>query len=323
MDKKRHHYIPKAYLKFFCDDTGKVLVYRKDDPSKAIPLSPDSTGFHKYYYSQPRPDGGKDHNALEDCFAKIEGKWPEIVDRLHRRESVNDSLIDLFQFMILQRARVPASRDATESIEAERALASIRRLDGAGKLAPKPEGFEDILDHVEVPINPHQSIHAMIPVMQGTGQVFDRIGFGALHNKTEIPFLTSDNPVIWFDPSVKDSDLQPYVLRPDGPIVLLFPVSPSLVIYGDSPMREQFASEGLGAADLSDIRLVELINRQVCRFAYQTIFAQKAGQERLIHEHAALSPTIRFDRIATGKGEIIPFQMIFGKREQKPNWVDE
>lgn len=322
MNKKRHHYIPKAYLKSFCDSTGKVLVYRKDDPCKAISLSPDKTGFHKYYYSQPKLDGGRDHNALEDGFSRIEDKWPGIVERLYRRENVNDSLVNIFQFMILQRARVPANRDATERIEAERMVAVARRMDAAGKLPPKPKGFEDILSRVEVSINPHQSIHAMVPVAQGIGQVFNRIGFGALHNKTEIPFLTSDNPVILFDPSIKDSDLQPYVLRPDGPIVLLFPVSPSLVIYGDSPMRDQFVSEGLGIADLSDTNLVEAINRQVCRFGYQAIFAQKAGQEPLVQEYAALSPVIRFDKITTGKGEIVKFQMVFEKRERKPKWVE-
>ena len=322
MNKKRHHYIPKSYLKFFCDEAGQVRVYRKDDPCKVIQLSPDNTGFHKYYYSQPRPDGGKDHNALEDCFSQIEDKWPGIVDQLHRRENINNSLVDIFQFMALQRARVPASRDAIEKIYAERVMATARRLDKAGKLPPKPVGFENLLDHVEVSIDPHQSIHAMMTVIKGFGQVFDRIGFCALHNKTEVPFLTSDNPVIWFDPSVKDSDLQPYVLRPDGPIVLLFPVSPSLVIYGDSPMRDQFASEGLGVADLSDTGLVEAINRQVCRFGYQTIYAQKAGQERLIQEHATLSPVIRFDRITKGKGEIVKFQMVFEKRERKPKWME-
>ena len=322
MKKKRHHYIPKSYLKFFCDNSGQVLVYRKDDPCKAISRSPDNVGFHKYYYSQPRPDGGEDHNALEDCFSKIEDKWPEIVDRLHRQENVNDSLIDIFQFMILQRARVPASRDATERVEAERTLALVRHLDKAGKLPPKPVGFGNLLDQVEVSIDPHQSIHAMMPMIEGSCQVFDRIGFCALHNKTDVPFLTSDNPVIWFDPSVKDADLRPYVLRPDGPVLLLFPVSPSLVIYGDSPMRDQFASEGLWIADLSDTGLVEAINRQVCRFGYQTIFAKKAGQERLIQEHATLSPVIRFDRITKGKGEIVKFQMGFEKRERKPKWVD-
>ena len=320
MDKKRHHYVPKAYLKFFCDDTGKVLVYRKGDPSKAIPSSPDNTAFHKYYYSQPTPEGGKDHNALEDCFSIIETNWPRIVDQLHRRENVNDSLVEIFGFMALQRVRVPASRDVSEMILAEVFKTRARTLDSEGKLPPKPAGFEDILDHVEVSIDPHQSIHAMITGIQGVGQVFDQIGFYAVHNKTDVPFLTSDNPIIWFDPSVQDSDLRPYVLQPDGPVVLLFPVSPSLVIYGDSTRKEQFASEGLGIADLSDIGLVETINRQVCRFGYQTIFAQKAGQERLIQEHAQLSPVAHFDRVVLGKGKGIAFQMVFGKRERKPKW---
>jgi len=322
MNKKRHHYIPISYLKSFCDDTGKVLVYRKDDPSKAIKLSPDNKGFHKYYYSQPKPDGGKDHNVLEGCFSKIEDKWPGIVDQLHCRENVNDSLEVIFQFMALQRARVPASRDATEKIHAERVMAEARQLDAEGKLLPKPEGFEDNLDHVEVSINPHQSIHAMVPVMQGIGQVFDQMGFYVMHNKTEIPFLTSDNPVNWFDPSVKDADLRPYVIRPDGPVVLLFPVSPSLIIYGHSSWRGEFTSWGVEIADLSDAGKVEMINRQVCRFGYQAIFAQKAGQERLIQEHAELSPTIRFGRIGAGEGAAVVFEMVFGKRERKPKWVE-
>jgi hypothetical protein len=166
MDKKHHHYVPKAYLRSFCDDSGRVLVYRKDDSSKGIPLSPDNTAFHKYYYSQPTPEGGIEHNALEDCFSKIEEKWPGIVDRLHRKEDVNDSLEDIFQFIALQRVRVPACRDVVEKIEGERTKAIVRRLDAEGRLPPKPKGFEDIPDHIEASINPHLSIHAMPEIIK-------------------------------------------------------------------------------------------------------------------------------------------------------------
>ncbi len=320
MDKKRHHYVPKAYLRSFCDDTGKVLVYRKDDPSKAIPLSPDNTAFHKYYYSQPTPEGGKDHNALEDLFSKVEDKWPGIVDRLHRHEDVNDSLEDIFQFIALQRARVPASRDVAERILAETVKMEARVLDAAGQLPPKPEGFEDILDHIEVSIDPHQSIHAMVHMIQGFGQVFDQMGLIALQNKTNVTFLTSDNPVIWFDPSAQDANLRPYVLRAGGPVMLLFPVSPSLVIVGDSSARDEFVADGMGMADLSDTHLAKVINRQVCRFSYEAVFAQKTGYEKLIQKHAALSPVPQFERVSMRKGEIVAFQMVFGKRERKPKW---
>ena len=319
MDKKRHHYIPKAYLKSFCDETGKVLVYRKDEPSKPVHLLPDNTGFHKYYYSQPKPDGEKDHDVLENFFSTMEAKWPPLVERLHRQQDVNDALLDIIGFMILQYVRVPANRDVTENILSEYAMAQLRMMDAAGELPPKPVGFEDILDHVVAPIDPHQSIHAMVHRSKALGPIFDRIGFCAMHNKTDVPFLTSDNPVIWFDPTVQDADLRPYVLQPDGPIVFIFPVSPSLVIYGDTPSRDQFASEGLLLGELPERRLVDAINRQVCRFGYQTVFAQKPGQEQMIQEHAAFSPVVTFDRSVPGR---VHYQMVFGKRERKPKWVD-
>ena len=73
---------------------------------------------------------------------------------------------------------------------------------------------------MEVAINPQQSLLGMVTVMQATGQVFDQLGFYTIHNKTSVSFLTSDNPVMWFDHSVQDADLRPYVLRPDGPVCL-------------------------------------------------------------------------------------------------------
>jgi hypothetical protein len=36
MDKKRHHYVPKAYLNAFCDDAKKLRVYLKDEPDKVL-----------------------------------------------------------------------------------------------------------------------------------------------------------------------------------------------------------------------------------------------------------------------------------------------
>lgn len=205
---------------------------------------------------------------------------------------------------------------------AEAVKAKARILDAAGQLPPKPEGFEDILDHIEVSIDPHQSIHAMVHMIQGFGQVFDQMGFMALHNKTDVTFITSDNPVVWFDPSIPDADLQPYVLQPGGPVMLLFPVSPSLVIVGDSSRRDEFVANGLGRADLSKTHLAKVINRRVCRFSYEAVYAQKAGHEKLIQNHAAHSPVLQFSRVSGGKEEIVAFQMVFGKRERKPKWIN-
>jgi hypothetical protein len=323
MEKKRHHYVPKAYLKFFCDGDGKIRVYRKCGPDKVLHQSPDNIAFHKYYYSQPLPKGGRENSALEDAFSELEGRWPPIVERLLRRENVNDSLEDIFAFMALQRVRVPASRDATEQMRAELVKSTARRLDAAGKLPPKPKGFEDILGRVEVTIDPHQSLLAMTNMLDAVGSFFKKIGIGALHNTTETPFLTSDNPVIWLDPSLLDEEVQPYRLRPDGPIVLLFPVTPNLMIYGHSLMRPLFDSEGLRHSDLSEHQRVDAMNLEICRFAYNAVFAQHPGHEPLIRRYAGISPVLQTDVIPTKDGEFLLHRQVFGKRKRKPKWKGE
>ncbi|MBF0092943.1 MAG: DUF4238 domain-containing protein [Alphaproteobacteria bacterium] len=323
MNKKRHHYVPRAYLRPFCDGQGRLRVYRKDEPEKIICQSPDNFGFHKYYYSQPSEDGGRD-NCLEDLFSKLESKWPPLVDGLRRGDDIGDSesLGVLLDFIALQRARVPAARDMIERIRAEQVMSTTRVMDASGLLPPKPPGHGDILDHLEVAIDPHQSLLEMKPLMDGIDRVFSEIGLGALHNKTDIPLLTSDNPVIWFDPSVPETEMRPYVWRPGTPLVFIFPVAPDCVIYGHSSMREQFAIHGFGYGDLSSSESVEMMNRQICRFAYEAVFAQKSGQEALICEHAGVSPVLQTSRLPGAQGEVLLFSNVFGPRTRKPKWAD-
>src|SRR5688572_21583975 len=95
MKKKRHHYIPRAYLRFFSDESGKLRVYLKDQPGTVLHQSPDNTGLQRYYYSQPTPTGQRDDNSLENLFSKLEAKWPPLVRRMLASENVNDALEDI------------------------------------------------------------------------------------------------------------------------------------------------------------------------------------------------------------------------------------
>jgi hypothetical protein len=253
-------------------------------------------------------------------FSQVESKWPAIVGRIAARADLRSDLEHIFNFMALQRARVPASRDATEAMYAAGVKSTLRGLDAAGKLPPKPFGYENILDRVEVSIDPHQSIYAMVETIRGAGEVFARMGMGVLHNMTESSFVTSDNPVVWFDPSVSDTDLRPYVLQPDGPVSLLFPVSPSFLIYGSSTIDSQFASTGFGTVELRDASRIETINRQICRFSYEAIYAQTPGHEALAHEYADVSPILQTRIAPTICGEILFYEMAFGTRKRKPKW---
>lgn len=320
MKKKHHHHSPKAYLKAFCDEDGMVNIYRKDDPHKVIRQTPKNCGYHKDYYAQPLPDGGKDHNSLEDLFSEYESKWPVIVEKIRRQEDVNECIKDISAFIALQRARVPATRDAIERMLADSVEAVARSMDAAGELSPKPKGYEDILDHIEVAVDPHQSIHAMPDIILAIGQVMEKIGIGALINNTDISFVTSDNPVIWFDPSVPEDQMQPYSIRKNGPILLLFPIAPDIMIIGDSSNHDQYSKYGFGFGNLSDPNQVEIMNRHICRFAYEAVFSQGPGLEELVKQYAEVSPVVKTQAIQTANGDFILPEYIWGPREPKPKW---
>jgi Protein of unknown function (DUF4238) len=162
-EKKRHHYVPVTYLNKFTHASGNVFAYRKDRPQPPLYTSPNAIGFETYYYSQPLPDGGRDNNTFEDFFGTIESKWTPLAERLRSGSDATNNFTSsdfeaLFMFLGLMRVRVPATRDMVEISLSDQVKAEARLLDRLGKLPPKPDGMEDILDHMVAAIDPHRCV---------------------------------------------------------------------------------------------------------------------------------------------------------------------
>lgn len=320
MPRRRHHYVPRVYLKQFCDEMGRIHVYRKDDPKRQIHLAPDNTAFHDHYYSQPLPDGGRDQDSLEELFSTIESKWPNVVRKLAAREALEDDIASLFTFIALQRARVPAARDVMESLDAATVLMTAKALDAAGHFPPKPRGLENIWDHIQIAIDPQRSLESLVASVEAATTVLHMLGFAVVYNRTELPFLTSDNPVIWFDPTLPPDQLRPYGIRRGGPVMFHFPVTPHIMIYGESTFRDRFLHTGLLTQELKDASVIHEINRTICRFAYQAVFANTRGQESLIEETAHESPGSESVHQPTERGTRLVQRQVFGPRQPKPKW---
>ena len=292
-------------------------MYRKDDPKNCFLQAPESTAFRKYYYSQQTATGDIDHNTLEDLFSDVEAIWPEIVSRLQTKQSIDEYLEEFFQFICLQRVRVPATRDAVELALANNVMSVARQLQADGKLPKPPKGMENILDMCEVSIDPHKSIQAMVPMVKEIGSLLGKLNYRIFHNTSRVSFITSDNPVIWFDPSV---DERPYAVKPGGPIVFIFPVTPKLLIYGYTRKSKPFLPNGIEHIDLTKTSIVKSLNRQVCKYSYETVFAQQTGHERLIEKYAGISPVVP----TNDKNEDTEINslssFVFGQRTKKPKW---
>src|SRR3546814_16374903 len=86
-----------------------------------------------------------------------------------------------------------------------------------------------------------------------------------------------------FDPSIPFSEQRPYTINVDGgPVLLFFPVSPKLALVGSTEYKDIFGQHGLLHSDVPDESWVELMNAQVCRFAYEAVISKSSGCEEVI-----------------------------------------
>src|SRR5208282_1844481 len=197
----------------------------------------------------------------------------------------------------------------------------VRLLDRQGKLPPKPEGCEDILDRLSVPVDPHMSLYAMGHLARGFGIVLDHLGFEVLHNKTDVSVLTSDNPVVCFDPTVPEASVLPYQVRPPlGSIELLFPIDAETILRGHTGLRRP-GPRNLRHVTLTDRREAKRINKFVARFGYRFIFGCDRTHEALIVKHASMSPVIKAVSVPGPTGGVLLLnECVFGPRPTKPKW---
>jgi len=322
---KRHHFVPETYLKRFADESGHVYGYRKDDPTKPLYQLPRELGHERYYYAQPMPDGSRDTDRLEQLFSQVEAAWDAVATKAVVAADVNDDLESIMTFLALMRVRGPAMRDAIEVFMAQSARATLKHLEATGALPPMDhlsDRAREALrpENLEIAVDPHRSLWAMPHAMEGIALVLDSLGYFFVHNETSTDFITSDNPVIYFDARPAEADILPYTVVPGQPIELLFPVSPRLLLIGHTDFRARFELGGMWHSPLKEVEKVKRVNRLVARFGYRLLFAKDRRHEALVQKYAAQSPVPSFMSGSHGTGQFLLTQMVFGPRPPKPKY---
>lgn len=66
--KKRNHYLPRFYLKGFCDSNSRVWMYDKTNPMHPIDGAPSDMGLIKKLYHLENNENAKDE--IENYFEK-------------------------------------------------------------------------------------------------------------------------------------------------------------------------------------------------------------------------------------------------------------
>jgi hypothetical protein len=290
-NRKRHHYVPVTYLKGFCDNAGQVVAYRKDEPDKPLYLSPTEIAFERYYYSQPLPEGGQENHRFEDFFASVETYWPRALAAAHTGTFNPELLHWLYAFMTMMRARVPAARDFHESAMVLKMRLEVQALADIGQLPAELVRYEHELDTVDIAVNRHRTIGTMPDDMRRFADITLLLGFEILVNDTHLDFISSDNPVAYFDPSRSGPQSVPYDV--DRKIELYFPLDARTLLRGSHRLRTR--GQVPRVRRLADEGKVRAINRIIAQYGYRFLFAKDRSHDALALAYGAISPVLDAD----------------------------
>ena len=287
-ERKRHHFVSVTYLNAWASGPAeKLYAYRSDGASNPLHVRPDEIGFENYYYSQMLPDGTRDNDSFENLFGGVETHWPAVMRALETRSLDRAILHRLYGMTTMMRTRVPAARNYNEEIMALEMRTGLKVFAEMGKLPEKLKRYERELDTVDIAIERQRTLGKMGEDMRRFADLTLRLGFEIFRNETDADFITSDNPVAYFDPS--DAGIRhPYINNEK--VELYFALSPKLMLHGANRLRRFGQTPRFRS--IAEVSKIRSINRITARFAYRFAFASDRSNDDLIALHSATSPVL-------------------------------
>jgi hypothetical protein len=219
-DPKLHHYVPRFYLKNFCDPSGRLWVWDKVS-RKVYPSSPEKVAAGTYFYRVPEFIGTDvDPLFLEKDLADLEGRaaviFEEFIPLLDTMKPLQflqmggDERWTISSYMAVQFLRTADQRDILEFI----ALSNGFYKDGIT---------------TEEKVNLHAYMLCAGGLIEKISKrIYDSIWMYA-RNGTKTPFWTSDNPVAFKTADNKMWLKGPGILSKGSYVV--FPITPNYVLY--------------------------------------------------------------------------------------------
>ncbi len=225
--KKKQHFIPQFYMRNFSRDGKSFSLYIINE-ERIISHAPLSNQcYENYYYGEDL--------EWENTLAKMEGKWSDCVKKANNHEVLNDKdIASLKEFIVFQLIR---TRGQNQQLKKEGHADVLHET-------CKNLGILEYKDHPLVKDMATNVIESMLAPstwlssIEKKARIVEDLSILIINYDTSCSLIFSDNPVIIFNPFVKDALHLPYM-----GIVMVCPISPShLIVLYDSKLYPRFAS---------------------------------------------------------------------------------
>ncbi len=259
-EPKTQHWVPQSYLLDWCDPATPaahepyVWVYGKD-ARRGRNKAPKNLFAEQHMYTLPEP--AADRYALEGFLGRVESSFARIRrDKLTPRQPLTPSDKGwLALFIAAMHSRTPAFRehhraqwqrvlDVAEDMQRGMEQMTPEQREGLRSMSKVASGGGPSMSMDEVRAMARHPIQTMLlPTIKAEARIYPRMTFAVLCTDSSPGFITSDNPVAWFDP---EAWRRPPMWRSRGlgcqTIEVTLPISPRqlMVLCWDKTLQSEY-----------------------------------------------------------------------------------
>jgi hypothetical protein len=284
MRHKRQHYVPRSYLRAWCDpdcppgQTSYVWRFQKNGGAPRN-KSPEKL-FHQTDMYTVRTEDGERDLTLETNLSRLEGEFTKLRrDKLDKRAPLtSEECLYLCMFVAAMTGRTPSHAEHT-SRQWKRVLEMGERMQRAmeeatdeqranmAALSPAPEPGEDnsfTMEEVERIVE-HPIQEMLRSTVTELGPMLFEMPFVVLETSVAPGFITSDDPCVWYDRANYRTPLPRFAGGLASPTIEInLPLSPKqMLMFGHGRVRP-------GTYVRLDNQLfVNALNNRTRRFAHE------------------------------------------------------
>lgn len=196
----RHHYLPIFYLKGFTTESGLIKIYNvktKSFTKNGKEFSPESYFFEKNGNTTFKNNSKSDF--IEIAYAELDDKIAKLITKINSSNSSNrfdvneDDMPMLNLFVNLMYWRLPHRKKELENILENNELINLG-LSVKNKDGTRNKISEDELKNDPEFLKAYKYFHSLIDSARGLNC---RTPYSILERHEKLPFLCSDNPVVF------------------------------------------------------------------------------------------------------------------------------
>ena len=223
---KKHHYVPKFYLRRFSRDKKSICLYNLPKELHVMKANLRNQCYQDYFYGKEK--------TTESALAGMEGEIAQLYSLIDEYNSLppprSQEHVAMVMSILIQYGRTKYHADAMDEMHDKMFKHTFReRIESELKDVNLDDYIVGIKDVAQYSLGLLTQYYPLL---------LD-LGYKLLVNKTNVEFITSDNPVVMYNLLLSFRKLGSNTGLSSKGLLIFFPLSPNklIVMYDDHVYR--------------------------------------------------------------------------------------